>query len=108
MPYSKSNGLKIYYEVSGEGFPFVMVHANPFDHNLWMYQIAHFSTYFRIIAPRRPRMARRQRAIARPTPRGEPALCQARRHRGRWGRRRTDTAHRRWPEVVLILPMRIT
>ncbi len=50
MPYSTSNGLKIYYEVSGEGFPFVMVHANPFDHNLWMYQIAHFSTFFKVIA----------------------------------------------------------
>ncbi len=50
MSYSHSNGLKIYYEVSGEGFPFVMVHANPFDHNLWMYQIAHFSTYFKVIA----------------------------------------------------------
>jgi 3-oxoadipate enol-lactonase len=50
MPYSTANGVKIYYEVSGEGFPFVMIHANPFDHNLWMYQIAHFSTYFRIIA----------------------------------------------------------
>ena len=50
MAYSTANGLKIYYEVSGEGFPFVMVHANPFDHNLWMYQIAHFSTYFKVIA----------------------------------------------------------
>ncbi len=50
MPYSTTNGLKIYYEVSGEGFPFVMVHANPFDHHLWMYQIAHFSTYFRVVA----------------------------------------------------------
>jgi 3-oxoadipate enol-lactonase len=50
MPYSTANGLKIYYEVSGEGFPFVMVHANPFDHNLWMYQIAHFSTFFKVIA----------------------------------------------------------
>src|SRR5258705_7039458 len=50
MPYSIATGLKIYYEVSGEGFPFVMVHANPFDHNLWMYQIAHFSTYFKVIA----------------------------------------------------------
>ncbi len=48
--YSNANGVKIYYEVSGEGFPFVMVHANPFDHNLWMYQIAHFSTYFKVIA----------------------------------------------------------
>jgi pimeloyl-ACP methyl ester carboxylesterase len=50
MPYSSANGVKIYYEVSGEGLPFVMVHANPFDHNLWMYQIAHFSSYFKVIA----------------------------------------------------------
>ncbi len=50
MPYSTANGIRIYYEVSGEGFPFVLVHANPFDHNLWMYQINHFSTYFKIIA----------------------------------------------------------
>ncbi len=50
MPYSTANDLKIYYEVAGEGLPFVLVHANPFDHNLWMYQIAHFSTYFKVIA----------------------------------------------------------
>ena len=50
MPYSRANGIKIYYEVSGEGFPFVLVHANPFDHNLWMYQISHFSTHFKIVA----------------------------------------------------------
>ncbi|MGH7835192.1 MAG: alpha/beta fold hydrolase [Candidatus Binatia bacterium] len=50
MPYSRANGIKIYYEASGEGMPFVMVHANPFDHNLWMYQVAHFSTCFRCIA----------------------------------------------------------
>src|SRR5262249_41165032 len=50
MPYSTANRIRIYYEVSGEGLPFVMIHANPFDHNLWMYQIAHFSTYFKVIA----------------------------------------------------------
>jgi 3-oxoadipate enol-lactonase len=50
MPYSTASGIKIYYEVSGAGVPFVMIHANPFDHNLWMYQIAHFSTYFKVIA----------------------------------------------------------
>lgn len=50
MPYSTSNGIRIYYEVSGEGSPLVLVHANPFDHNLWMYQISHFSTYFKVIA----------------------------------------------------------
>ena len=48
--YSTVNGVKIYYDVFGAGFPFVMIHANPFDHNLWMYQIARFSTYFKIIA----------------------------------------------------------
>lgn len=48
--YSNANGVKIYYEVAGEGLPFIMVHANPFDHNLWLYQIAHFSTYFKVIA----------------------------------------------------------
>ena len=49
MPYANSDGVRIYYEVSGEGPPFVWVHANPFDHNLLLYQVAHFSTYFRVI-----------------------------------------------------------
>ena len=50
MPTSTANGIKIYYEVSGEGSPLVLIHANPFDHNLWMYQISHFSTYFKVLA----------------------------------------------------------
>ena len=28
------NGIKIYYEVSGDGFPLVLIHANPFDRRL--------------------------------------------------------------------------
>ena len=50
MPYSRANGVKIHYEVSGEGVPFVFVHAAPFDHNLFLYQVSHFSTYFKVIA----------------------------------------------------------
>ena len=50
MPYADSDGVRIYYEVSGEGEPFIWVHANPFDHNLLLYQVAHFSTYFRVIS----------------------------------------------------------
>ena len=50
MPYSKAKGIKIYYEVSGEGFPLVLIHATPFDHDLFTYQINHFSTYFKVIA----------------------------------------------------------
>lgn len=50
MPHSRANGVSIHYEVSGEGPPLVLLHANPFDHHLWMYQIAHLSTWFRVIA----------------------------------------------------------
>ncbi len=28
----------------------VFIHANPFDHDLWLYQKAHFSTWFRIVS----------------------------------------------------------
>jgi pimeloyl-ACP methyl ester carboxylesterase len=49
MPYSSCNGVRTYYEVSGEGFALVLVHANPFDRRLWMYQAAHFSTFFKVI-----------------------------------------------------------
>ena len=49
MPFSTASGPKIYYEVSGEGPAFVFVHANPFDHRLWLYQVAHFSPYFRCV-----------------------------------------------------------
>jgi 3-oxoadipate enol-lactonase len=50
MPYSVKNGLRIYYETYGEGPPLVMVHANPFDHRLWMHQIAHYSAFHKVIA----------------------------------------------------------
>ena len=49
MPYSTKNGVKTYYEVSGEGYPFVLMHANPFDRRMFLYQVAHFSTYFKVI-----------------------------------------------------------
>lgn len=50
MPYATTNGVRLYYEVSGEGTPLVFVHANPFDHRLWMYQVAQFSSFFRCIS----------------------------------------------------------
>ena len=49
MPYSTRSGVDIWYEVTGDGPALVLIHANPFDHDLWLYQTAHFSTWFRVI-----------------------------------------------------------
>ena len=49
MPVSRSNGVDIWYETAGDGPAMVLVHANPFDHDLWMYQAAHFSTWFKVV-----------------------------------------------------------
>lgn len=49
MSYNIENGVKTYYEVSGEGYPFVFMHANPFDRRMFLYQAAHFSSYFKVI-----------------------------------------------------------
>ncbi len=50
MPYAVNKGVKTYYEGTGEGPDFLMLHANPCDHRMWMYQIAYFSRRFRVIA----------------------------------------------------------
>jgi pimeloyl-ACP methyl ester carboxylesterase len=50
MPYASNKGVRIYYETYGEGPPMVLIHANPFDHRLFTYQIARFSTSHRLLA----------------------------------------------------------
>jgi 3-mercaptopyruvate sulfurtransferase SseA len=50
MPYSVRNGLRIHYEVHGDGPPMILIHANPFDRRLWVFQTARFSPFFRVIA----------------------------------------------------------
>jgi pimeloyl-ACP methyl ester carboxylesterase len=50
MPFSRANGVDIWFETKGDGPALVLIHANPFDHDLWLYQSAHFSTWFKIIA----------------------------------------------------------
>jgi pimeloyl-ACP methyl ester carboxylesterase len=50
VPYSDYTGTRIYYEVAGEGPAMVLVHANPFDHRLWLYQVARFSPFYKVIA----------------------------------------------------------
>jgi 3-oxoadipate enol-lactonase len=46
MAVSRANGLDIYYETVGSGPPLVLVHALPFDHNLWLFQAERFSSNF--------------------------------------------------------------
>jgi 3-oxoadipate enol-lactonase len=50
MAISRANGLDIYYETAGAGPPLVLIHALPFDHNLWLYQVERFSARFRTLA----------------------------------------------------------
>lgn len=50
MPISRANGVEINYEVAGRGPALVLLHAIPFDHSLWLYQQARFSTWFRVIS----------------------------------------------------------
>jgi len=50
MPVSTANGVDAYYEIAGQGPPLLLIHALPFDHHLWMYQVAHLSSWFRTIA----------------------------------------------------------
>ena len=50
MPFAVHNGLRIHYEVHGEGPPMVLVHANPFDRRLWLHQVARYSAFYRVIA----------------------------------------------------------
>jgi pimeloyl-ACP methyl ester carboxylesterase len=50
MPISRANGPDIYYETAGSGPPLLLIHALPFDHNLWLYQVERFSSRFRTIA----------------------------------------------------------
>ncbi len=49
MPFSHANGVKIWFETAGDGPAMVLIHANPFDHDLWLYQTAHFSTWFNVV-----------------------------------------------------------
>lgn len=49
MPVSRANGVDIWYETMGDGPALIFSHANPFDHDLFLYQMAHFSTWFKVI-----------------------------------------------------------
>jgi 3-oxoadipate enol-lactonase len=48
--YAMNGGVRIAYEVTGSGPPLVLVHANPFDRRMWLYQVAQYAPAFCTIA----------------------------------------------------------
>ena len=51
MPYAKTHsGIKLYYEPCGSGTPVVLVHGNPVDHWIWLYQIPPLSYQYKVVA----------------------------------------------------------
>lgn len=43
------NNAHIYYEIAGEGQPFVMIHAGVADSRQWNNEFAHFANHFRVL-----------------------------------------------------------
>jgi pimeloyl-ACP methyl ester carboxylesterase len=50
MPYASVGGVRIHYEVTGEGFPLVLVHEFAGDSRSWEPQVRYFSRRYRVIA----------------------------------------------------------
>ncbi|MFN4282508.1 MAG: alpha/beta fold hydrolase [Alphaproteobacteria bacterium] len=50
MPVSTATGIKINYDIVGRGPAMVLVHANPYDRRLWMFQAARFSQFFTVVS----------------------------------------------------------
>ena len=43
------DGCRLAYEISGDGFPLVLIHGWTFDRNIWSAQLPAFSKYFKTI-----------------------------------------------------------
>lgn len=50
MPYASSDGIRLYYEEAGKGFPVVFVHEFSGDLSSWEAQLRYFSRRYRAIA----------------------------------------------------------
>ena len=49
MSYADSNGVKLYVEETGSGYPIVFVHEFAADHREWEPQVRYFSRTYRCI-----------------------------------------------------------
>jgi pimeloyl-ACP methyl ester carboxylesterase len=50
MPIAMIDGLRLYYEQAGQGFPVLLIHAFPTDHALWTLQVPVFSEHYKVIS----------------------------------------------------------
>jgi pimeloyl-ACP methyl ester carboxylesterase len=50
MPYAPINGIDLYYEENGKGFPLVLAHGAGGNHLSWWQQVPHYSRHYRTIA----------------------------------------------------------
>lgn len=50
MPYAKTNGINLYYEAYGKGFPVVLISGLGSQHQSWATQIPIYSEHFKVIA----------------------------------------------------------
>lgn len=49
MPLLKVNDIEMYYEISGNGFPVVLIHGVTISHVLWELQVQEFSKHYKVI-----------------------------------------------------------
>ncbi|MFX0018531.1 MAG: alpha/beta fold hydrolase [Promethearchaeota archaeon] len=49
MPYADINGIKIYYEIHGEGYPLFLLHGYGATHEIWIGQVRPLSEHFKVI-----------------------------------------------------------
>jgi pimeloyl-ACP methyl ester carboxylesterase len=49
--YIEANGLKIFYEVHGEGEPSVLIHGGIATSQAWASHLPAFTEHFRVFAP---------------------------------------------------------
>lgn len=47
--FAEVNGARLYYEVAGEGQPFVMIHAGIADNTMWDGQFEHFAKTYKAV-----------------------------------------------------------
>jgi pimeloyl-ACP methyl ester carboxylesterase len=50
MAFAQNGAVRVWYETAGDGPAMVLIHANPCDHRMWLFQTAQFSIRFRTIA----------------------------------------------------------